>query len=114
MSTDRTRTHYETLAKQASGEKVDLLAVMDRALGDLMHAQVQHSYNLPLAYVESNPAEFSAAIAAVAKLIAADKAFDTEFHAWMHDRNNKRALDALCSAADVRASALARAGGAQS
>jgi hypothetical protein len=94
----------------AQGQRVDVLAVMDRALGDLMHAQIQHSYNLPLAYVESNPAEFSAAIAAVAKLIAADKAFDTEFHAWMHDRNNKRALDALCSAADVRASAIARTG----
>jgi len=31
MSTDRTRTHYETLAKQAAGEKVDVLAVLDDA-----------------------------------------------------------------------------------
>ncbi|NII73944.1 hypothetical protein FHW84_002517 [Dyella sp. SG562] len=31
MNTDKTRTHYETLAKQAAGEKVDVLALMQLA-----------------------------------------------------------------------------------
>lgn len=62
----------------AQEQGVGVLAVMDRALGDLMHAQVQHSYNLPLAYVESNPAEFSAAIATIRE--AADFLRDADCH----------------------------------
>lgn len=51
--------------------------------------------------------------AAVAELIEADKKFDIAFHAWMNDRNNPVALNALCASADVRAAALASAQGGQ-
>jgi hypothetical protein len=82
-------------------EAVDVLAVLD--------AQARHTRQFG-----GSPSfqTIEEARAAVAELIAADRKFDAAFNAWMVDRTNPAALDALTEATDVRAAALARIGGA--
>lgn len=101
MNAEQTRTHYETLAKQAAGEKVDVLALMQLAADMLDTSE--------FAIDRETGRQLEAIIPLVAELINATKELrKAEWmvtHDWGGDRESvNRRVDA----------ALARVVGAQS
>lgn len=93
-----TRTHYETLAKQAAGEKVDVLAVME-SIGNLLIDSAQTPANV-MALHEARAA-VAEMIEATQQFMRRQPRFDNNRTAMARENNRLRA-------------ALARVGGAQS